>query len=241
MTGEIRRLRDLKELSESAAGHVVDLITSTVKEKNRFSVAVSGGGTPKMLYELLATDYAGSVNWKLVDIFFCDERYVPYNDSQSNYRMVKEKLLDRVPIPQKNIHLIPTSHSNPDRSAQMYDEEIRSHFGTGGSSFDLVLLGMGKEGHTASLFPGSPALDETVHFATAVQVPAVPPNRITLTYPVLNRAAEVSFLISGKDKAEVLKDILRGTVDFHRLPAAGVRPLDGKLIWWIDLTALPED
>lgn len=241
LTGRVKRFSDLDELSASLATYIVDLINSTVKEKNRFTMAVSGGSTPQLLYELLATKHFGSVKWEVVEIFFCDERYVPYGDKQSNYKMVKEKLLDHVPIPKKNIHSISTSHLDPVESARLYDEEIKSYFGADGSAFDLALLGIGKEGHTASLFPGSPALNEKEGYAVAVQVPAIPRTRITLTYPALNRAAEVCFLISGKDKAKVLKDILQGTVDFHSLPASGVKPQSGRLIWCVDRAAFTED
>jgi 6-phosphogluconolactonase len=174
---EIKKFRDLDELSIALAKDIADLINQIVKGKKYFSIALSGGNTPRKLFRLLGGTNGKSIPWNSVEIFFCDERYVPHEDKQSNYRMVKENLLDLVSIPQKNIHPIPTSYSNPNEAAQAYEKELRKYFSFEENTFDLVLLGMGKEGHTASLFPGSPALDEKKNWVAAVEVRTTPLSR----------------------------------------------------------------
>ncbi|MFZ1082606.1 MAG: 6-phosphogluconolactonase [Candidatus Kryptoniota bacterium] len=243
MNIEIKEFHDLEKLSVELAKDIVDLINRTVRTRKHFSIALSGGSTPQTLYKLLGGTYGKFIPWNSVEIFFCDERYVSPEDNQSNYRMVKENLLDLISIPQKNIHPIPTDYSNPEEAAQTYETELRKYFSSEGDTFDLVLLGMGKEGHTASLFPGSPALDEKKKWAAAIEVQATPSKRITLTFPILNRASEIYFIISGADKVEALEKVARqsasgmdGRADFHVYPASGILPTNGKLVWWIDQT-----
>jgi 6-phosphogluconolactonase len=245
MTGQIKKFRNLRELSSIAAHEITNLANKTVSAKGVFYLALSGGNTPRTLYHLLGTTYAKAIPWKSMHIFFCDERYVPHDDKRSNYRMVKEELLDFVPIPKENVHPIPTGYSDPTEAARIYDNELREYFrternmsGNQPSSFDLVLLGMGREGHTASLFPGSTALDEKEVWALSVEVSVNPPRRITLTYPILNSAEAVYFLISGPDKGEVMRRLMDGANDFHDLPAAGIQPASGNLTWWLDDTVM---
>ena len=238
MTGDVKKFRDLNELSEAAAGAIADLIAGTVSRRGRFALALSGGSTPRTLHNLLGTVYRKKIPWEAVYIFFGDERYVPHTDNQSNYLMAGETLLNLVPIPKRNIYPIPTDHSDPVKAAEAYERELRNHFQENGSSFDLVLLGMGKEGHTASLFPDSPALDESRRWVISVDVPAIPHKRITLTYPILNQASAVYFLVSGSDKSSALREVLARGSDFHTYPAKGINPVHGKLDWWVDSAAL---
>ncbi len=238
MTGDVKKFRDLNELSEAAAMDIADFIASTVSRRGHFSLALSGGSTPRTLHNLLGTVYRKKIPWEAVSIFFGDERYVPHTDNQSNYLMAGETLLNLVPIPVRNIHPIPTDHSDPVKAAEAYETELRKHFPEIGSSFDLVILGMGKEGHTASLFPGSPALDEKRRWVMSVEVPVLPRRRITLTYPILNRASAVYFLVSGSDKKGALREVVARSSDYHKFPAKGVSPVHGRLEWWVDSAAL---
>jgi len=232
--GEIRKFQNLETLSAALAKSLVNVINETLHEKKVFLIAISGGTTPQRLYKLIGGTYDKTIPWNAVHVFFCDERYVPHDDRQSNYQMVKENLLDLISIPQENVHPISTDYPNPDESAQVYERELRKYFQDDGSAFDLVLLGMGKEGHTASLFPGSPALDEEKKWVAAVEVNASPRRRITLTYTILNRAARIYFVISGSEKMGAFSEVAKPNVDFHIYPAAGIVPYNGKLVWWID-------
>ncbi len=238
MRREVRKFRDLDELSESAAANIRTLIVETVSRKGRFSIALSGGNTPRTLHHLLATRYRDEIPWESVSVYFGDERYVPHSDKQSNFLMARQTLLDVVPIPASNIFPIPTNLPDPELAADAYEEELRKSFGNQETTFDLLLLGMGKEGHTASLFPGSAALDEGSRWTAAVEVSAVPPKRITLTYPVLNRSESVYFLVSGSDKSGALKQVLSETSDFHVYPAKGIASSTGRVEFWADSAAL---
>jgi 6-phosphogluconolactonase len=187
------------------------------------------------MYALLATDaYAARVSWARVHVFWSDERCVPPADPSSNYRMAREALLDRVAIPAANVHRI-AGEAEPDRAAAAYEDELKQCLGDG--RFDLVLLGMGKDGHTASLFPGTAAIGETRKWVVAVEVTAVPPWRITLTPPPINAAAAVMFLVQGADKAATLHRVLEGPHDTRTAPAQVVAPHDGEVEWLVDAPA----
>ncbi len=239
MRGELKRFDNLDELSEAAAADVCSLISETVSRKGACSVALSGGNTPRALHHLLATRYRDEIPWDSVSIFFGDERYVPHSDKKSNYLMAKETLLDLVPIPKGNIHPIRTDLSGTDKAASAYERVLRNFFQDVGETFDLLLLGMGKEGHTASLFPHSKVLDECRKWVTAVDVPATPSSRITLTYPILNRSASIYFLIAGSDKRPALSKVVNTESDYHLFPARGIEPVKGKLAFWVDSSADP--
>ncbi len=238
LTRDVKKFRDLKELSLAAASDIAELIVGTVSRKGHFSLALSGGGTPRTLHGLLGSVYRDKIPWESVYVYFGDERYVPHTDRQSNYLMAKETLLDLVPISPVNVHPIPTDLDVPSEAAAAYERELRRNFGEGDSSFDLILLGMGGEGHTASLFPGSPALDEIRRWVMSAEVPATPHTRVTLTYPIINRAFAVYFLVSGADKREALREVLGADADYHTYPAKGVAPFRGRLEWWVDSAAL---
>jgi 6-phosphogluconolactonase len=234
---DVRVFPEINELSLRAAEAAVKTINDAVHANGRCSLVLSGGSTPRPLYRLLASRFREQISWAHVHMFWGDERYVPADDAHSNFRMAKEALLDHVPCPAANIHPMPTTLSAPEAAARDYEATLKSYFAGRPPTFDLLLLGLGPEGHTASLFPGSPALEETTRWVLAVTAPADPPMRLTLTFPVLNRTANIYFLVTGSNKARALHHVLTGTADPHRFPAAGVRIASGTLIWWVDREA----
>ena len=228
---------DKHAISHSVAGAMVELIATTLSSRDYFTVALAGGSTPELLYRLLATDYASQVPWNKVLFFWGDERYVPHDHEKSNYRMAKEAMLDHVSIPESHIFPIPTHITNPKDAAAAYAAELKQKLALSIGRFDLVLLGMGDDGHTASLFPGSPSLDETKRYAVASQAPVEPTQRITLTYPVLNNARNVYFLVAGTSKGPALRCVAGRPSEVTICPSSGVKPTDGRLIWWVDEAA----
>jgi 6-phosphogluconolactonase len=203
-----------------------------------FSVCLSGGSTPRRLYETLASSaFTTRFPWASTHWFWGDERFVPHDDPASNYRMVREALLAHVPIPGNNIHPIVTEGVSPDQSAATYEKKLKAFYGTdtlrpNRPLFDVMLLGLGEDGHTASLFPGEPTLHETRHWVVPVNSKTYG-RRITLTYPALDSSRDVAFLVAGKGKREVLARVRAGE---ERNPAARVRPV-GCLHWFIDRAA----
>ena len=227
-----------EEVARAAAERFVELAQSAVDERGRFAVALSGGSTPRRAYELLAgEDYRGRVDWPRVHLFFGDERMVPPDDSESNYRMASEALLSHVAIPPENVHRI-NGLGDALANARLYEDELRAFFNDDPwPRFDLVLLGMGDDGHTASLFPGTVALDEQATWAAANWVEKLRAYRVSLTAPAINRAAHVIFLVTGANKAEALGEVLGGEPDPRRLPSQLIKPLDGSLEWLVDKAA----
>jgi 6-phosphogluconolactonase len=234
---DLRVFPDVNELSLRAGEAAVRTINDVVRSTGRCSLVLSGGNTPRTLHGLLASRFREQIPWAQVHVFWGDERYVPPDDPRSNYRMARETLLDHVPCPAANIHPMPTHLSDPDAAARDYETTLRSYCAGGLPDLDLVLLGLGPEGHTASLFPGSSALIEPMRWVLAVTAPADPPLRLTLTFRVLNQAANAYFLVTGSNKARALHQILTGTADPNTCPAAGVRLASGTLIWWVDRDA----
>jgi 6-phosphogluconolactonase len=239
----IRLFEDTEALSEAAANEFLRLAREAVASRGRFTVALSGGSTPRRLYQLLAgPPWRSGVDWGRVIFFWGDERCVPPDHPDSNYRMAREALLDHVPIPPENVHRFEAERPDHDAVARDYQNLLASSFGIDSAgpppAFDLVLLGMGPDGHTASLFPDTLALNETVRWAVANHVPKFGADRLTLTYPVLNRGREVLFLIAGADKAVVLREALEGHSDPPRFPFLRVRP-EGDLFWFLDRAAAP--
>lgn len=214
--------------------------------KDRFTVALAGGSTPKGMYALLASDaYRDRIDWRKIHVFFGDERCVPPEDEFSNYRMANAALLSRVPIPKRQIYRI-RGEAPPNVAAGEYEGTLLRIFGQSDASplprFDLILLGMGPDGHTASLFPGSPALKESKRWVVDNYVEKfkdtkTPWLRVTLTYPVLNAAARVLFMIAGADKAESLQEVLEGVPNPDLYPSQSVRPSNGRLTWLVDTSA----
>lgn len=238
MAPDVRVFTDINELSLHAAEAAVAIIRNTVAATGTCSLVLSGGSTPRGLYGFLASRFRDEIPWAHVHIFWGDERYVPPDDSRSNYRMARETLLDHVPCPATNVHPMPTHFSTPDAAARDYENTLRSHFSTAWPRFDLTFLGFGPEGHTASLFPGSPALDERTRWVLPVPDPPNPPMRLTLTLPALSRSAHAFFIVSGSSKAPALREALGGTAEPSVYPAAGVRLAEGTPIWWVDREAV---
>jgi 6-phosphogluconolactonase len=237
MRSDVRICADVNELSLRAAEAAVGTIGDAVRGHGRCSLVLSGGSTPRTLYSLLASEFREHIPWTHVHVFWGDERYVLPHESDSNYRMATEALLAHVPCPVENIHPMPTYFPLPDAAARDYERTLRSYFGADAPRFDLILLGLGEEGHTASLFPGSPALAERTRWVVAVNTDAQPPLRLTLTLPALTNAASIYVLVAGSTKAGALHQVLTGIPDPNTYPAAGLRFTEGTLIWWVDREA----
>ena len=236
----VRMYDNLEALSRAAAEALVKLAQKTVAERSRFTLVLSGGSTPRTLYRLLADDYRGEMPWAEMHVFFADERCVPPDDPRRNYRLAREALLDPAPIPTSQVHPMPTCHAAPESAAAEYEATLRGIFAGERPRFDLVLLGLGEDGHTASLFPGSPPLQETRRWVVASLAPTEPRQRLTLTYPVLNHAARVWFLVAGAGKQKALRQAVAREVALEVCPAVGVNPADGELLWWVDEAACGE-
>ena len=233
---EIRVLTTPQELFAAAAEAVAQLAVEAVAERGRFTLALSGGSTPKSLYTLLATNARTSLPWDRMFFFWGDERHVPPNHPDSNYRMANEAMLSKVPVPADNVFRIKAENADAAAAAQEYELTLRRFFReeSGVPNFDLILLGMGPDGHTASLFPGTAALQENSRLVVANWVEKLKTHRLSFTFPVLNAARCVLFLVSGIDKAAVLKTVLEDDVPGEQYPAKLVRPSAGKLIWMLD-------
>jgi 6-phosphogluconolactonase len=232
---------DIDALSRGALDQLLRIMDEAIRERGRFAIALSGGHTPAKLYSLWAASEkrAPRTDWNHVHLFWGDERYVAHTDSLSNYRMTNETLISQVPIPASNVHPMPgpAHFSTPEVAAEAYESELREFFSGAASAFDLQLLGLGPEGHTASLFPGSPALQERERWVLAVTAPANPPQRLTLTLPVINQARNTFFLVAGRDKREIVA-ALRNELDSKtsQYPAARVQPARPAL-WLLDQAA----
>ena len=236
MIREARVFADTALLTRAVADESQRIALDAVLANGRCSICLSGGTTPKSLNELWARDYTTRMPWKKIHLFWGDERYVSYDDERSNYRMARETLFSRVSIPPGNIHPMPTGLANPDEAAIAYEKTLREYFGDR-PEFDLLFLGIGVEGHTASLFPDSPALAETQRAVVSVVAPAEPPRRLTLTYPMLNRSRNIFFLAEGAKKREIISEIRREPESAaSRYPAARIRSA-GRLIWFLDQAA----
>jgi len=246
MTADARDVRvftDLEALSDAAAEIVVAIARESVAARGRFSIALAGGNTPKRTYQLLAERHRNEIDWSCWQVLFGDERFVPNDDKRSNYRMAHDALLANASIPAGNVHPIPTDTPTVGDAADAYDRTLRRVLAaddTRPSAIDLVLLGLGPDGHTASLFPGSPVLAERTQWARAVEAPttvqpAVP--RVTLTLPCLNGARNVLFRVAGNDKRPVVVEIMQGDEAAQRYPAAMVRAA-GRTVWLIEQSAI---
>ena len=238
MSQDVRVCADLEEVSRRSAEAAVGTINEAVRGAGTCSIVLSGGSTPRTLYRLLASEFRTQIPWAHVQVFWGDERYVPAEDPRSNYRMAKETLLDHVPCPPANIHPMPTNYRSADVAARDYELTLRTHFVGEWPRFDLVLLGIGDDGHTASLFPGSLALAERTRWVVAARAPVDPHVRLTLTLPALSRAASVYVLVAGATKADALGHVLEGAGDWIKYPAAGLRLGATSVIWWADREAV---
>lgn len=242
MRFEIQVGKDLAEISRTAAEMIIHQATAMGSGSGPFTLALSGGSTPRLLHRRLSHESAAMsrVLWNKFHFFWGDERHVPPEDPQSNFRMARETLFASAPVPVLNIHRVPAEEPDAVIAAEKYERELISFFDliTGQlPRLDCVLLGVGTDGHTASLFPGTQALKEKRRLVVANWVEKFQHHRITMTVPVLNHAAQVIFLVSGQEKADVLKAILEGDYRPDLLPAQRIRPVNGRLLWLVDEAA----
>lgn len=228
---------DAASALRAAAERFAGAARAAVEARGRFAAALAGGSTPRGLYALLAEEpFRAGVPWGAVHLFWGDERCVPPGHPRSNFRMAREALLSRVPLPPENVHRV-RGELPPARAAEEYGRELRAFFGAEGPRFDLLHLGVGGDAHTASLFPFSPALRERERWAVPTLHPGSGEPRVTLTVPVLNAARRVELLATGTEKAEVVRAVVRGALDPFRLPAQLVRPREGEAHWVLDRAA----
>ncbi|HXB96350.1 MAG TPA: 6-phosphogluconolactonase [Puia sp.] len=256
--------KDAGELSQAVAQWITDMIGETLRSRDRFTIALSGGSTPELLHRILAgAPFKEQIDWSKLHIFWGDERAVPFEDSRNNAKMAYDTLLNFVPVPASQIHVMRTDIP-PEQSAAEYEKILHQYFdavpgggaadpGTGTiapggasaepaggllpNSFDLVLLGMGDDGHTLSLFPGTAVVHEDKRWATAFFLKAQDMYRITLTKSIVNRAARVAFLTTGTKKAHALREVLQGDYNPDLYPSQEIKPLDGELHWFVDEAA----
>jgi 6-phosphogluconolactonase len=238
---EIQRLPTVQSVYEAAATLFQRSATDAIRERTSFSVALAGGSTPKGLYSLLAGDvrWRESIAWKAIDFFWGDERHVPPHHRDSNYRMAYESLLCKVPVDAQRVHRVLGEEPDANAAATVYEQEIRDSIGRGVDipRLDLVLLGLGPDGHTASLFPGTTAMYERTRLVVADWVGKLDAYRITMTLPLLNAARQIMFLVTGEDKAQIVRDVLQPRRDAPTLPAQLVRPTGGRVGWLLDRAA----
>jgi len=254
---QLHTSKNIEELSRGVAEWMVDYIHKTLLLQDRFTIALSGGSTPKKLHLLLASHpFSNRIDWQKLHVFWGDERYVPFTDERNNAKMAFDTLLDHVPVPKSQIHIIRTD-IDPEESAKEYEFILRDYFPAArhklqaisgapshhspltthdakSSTFDLVLLGLGDNSHTLSLFPGEEVIHEKDQWVRSVFVKEVKMERITLTAPVVNLSKRIAFLVSGQDKAEAVAHILSDSYDPDRYPAQVIKPVNGELFWFMD-------
>ena len=236
---QVAVFQDTDTLNQEAAQYIVRVAQEAVVTHGRFTLALSGGNTPKKTYALLATEpYSSQIDWTRTEIFWSDERCVPPDDSESNYRMAYEVLLSKVPIPAQQIHRVPADEPDRDAASLAYAEDIRRTLAASGvPSFDLIQLGMGPEGHTASLFPHQPSLHEELRLIMPVTVPKPPPPRLTFTPPLLKAASHTLFLVTGADKADAIQAVIEGDDQPDEYPAQIAHVTRGEVVWMLDALA----
>ena len=240
IAADLRIVDDLRGLSQAAAEEFVTQATGTVRANGRFTVALSGGSTPKSLFSLLASTFRDQLPWDKMFFFWGDERHVPPDHPESNYRMAYEALLSKVPVPAENVFRVPAENPDASQAAADYEQALRKFFELSPGTFprlDLILLGMGPDGHTASLFPGTSGLREKSRLVVANWVEKFKAYRITFTLPVLNNAAVVTFLVGGADKAETVREVLEGSQPAELFPSKLIHPTNGRLMWMLDQAA----
>lgn len=240
--GEVRVFESPEALTAEAATEFLHLALEAVEQTGQFSVALAGGSTPKRLYQMLAEkrEFRERLPWNRIHFFWGDERHVPPGHADSNYRMAFEAMLSKVPVAKGQIHRIKTEDPDASHAARQYEELLRHRFqlkDDGWPRFNLVLLGLGSDGHTASLFPGTEVLNDQRRLVAAPWVEKFGAFRVTLTSRVFNEAQSVIFLVSGEDKAVALNAVLRGRFEPQRFPAQLIRPLNGRLLWLVDREA----
>ena len=242
MDREIRIFADGAAIAKRAAQAFVGAAAAALREKNSFDVALAGGSTPKALYSLLVTDATlrSQVPWDKISLFFGDERHVGPGHPDSNFRMAAEAMVSKAPLSKDQVTRIKGEYPNAEEAAQEYEEALQSHFKLKAREyprFDLLLAGMGNDGHTLSLFPGTKALHADGRIAVRNWVGKLFTDRITLTVPAANNAAQIIFMVTGADKAPALKAVLEGPYEPEQLPAQLLQPKNGKLLWLVDAAA----
>lgn len=241
VNAEVRILQDATAIAKRAAEEFARSANTAAREKGSFSVSLAGGSTPKALYALLVSDaLRGHLPWDKMQLFFGDERHVKPTHPDSNFRMATESMISKSPLRAEQVHRIKAENLDAEQAAREYEQELRSHFKLADGEappFDLVLLGMGNEGHTLSLFPGTKALRDNGRLVMRNWVGKLLAERITLTAPAVNNAAQVIFMAAGADKAPALKAVLEGPYEPEQLPAQLIDPKNGKLLWLVDTTA----
>lgn len=239
---EIRIFPDPDAAAAAAAERTAAAARQAVKQGRPFNLVLPGGSTPQRLFRMLAAEpYRSGLPWQQIHFFWGDERCVPPDHPDSNYHMAREALLDPIAAPERNIHRMRGENTDRDAAARGYEAVLRNHFHQPASSdfpaFDLIFLGMGTDGHTASLFPGTPALEEKHRWVIANNVPRLQTQRLTLSPAIFNHAEQVIFLVTGADKADILAEVLEGPYRPERLPAQIIRPERGVLLWILDQAA----
>ncbi len=230
-------LPTVEGLAQAAALFIVELARERIQAQGRFTIALSGGSTPRRLYEILASpEYAEGITWDRWHVFWSDERCLPPDHADSNYRMAKETLLNRVPLPSHQIHRM-RGEAVPQESAEEYERGLLQFFQPSEPALDLILLGMGEDGHTASLFPDTDAIREERRLVVANPVPHLNTHRITFTLPLINMAKAVAFLVGGAPKAHTLRQVVEPVSGEHPLPAGLVRSGSGSAPWFLDRDA----
>ena len=232
--------KDTNELSIAVAEWMTTYIRETLEKKDRFTIALSGGSTPQKLHEILVrSPYREKIDWAKLHVFWGDERAVPFDDERNNARMAYDTLLHHVPIPPHQIHIMKTD-VDPEDAALEYEKILHLYFDETPTSFDLVLLGMGDDGHTLSLFPGTDVVHEHNAWAKAFYLETQQMHRITLTAPIVNRSAAIVFLVAGSNKSAALKQVLKGTYQPDKYPSQQICPQNGELYWFVDEAAALE-
>ena len=225
-------------LARSVADWLTDHCRDVLTRQDRFTIALSGGSTPKALHKLLAgPDYRNRIDWTRWHVFFGDERFVPLSDDRNNAKMAFDTLLSHVPVPPEQIHIMQTEHTTPEWSMQDYSAVLHRYFDGQKTTFDAVLLGLGDDGHTLSLFPGMDVVREKTNWTSAFWLDAQAMYRLTLTAPVVNRAAAVAFLVAGEKKKHALHEVRQGIYDPDLYPAQIIKPTAGQLLWFVDEAA----
>lgn len=236
---QLHKYADVPQLNAALAEWLSNDINETLKQQSRYTIALSGGNTPKAFNELLAREYHDKIDWQRVHVFFCDERYVPFEDERNNARMTFETLLNKVSVPPEQVHVM---HTNipPKDSATEYEKIVRRYFADQPHTFDMVLLGMGDDGHTLSLFPGKAVVMEVDRWVSEVLLDDACNYRITLTTPIVNLASKVAFVVVGEGKAHTLNDVLYGAYQPMKYPSQLIRPASNELHWFVDEAAAQE-
>lgn len=234
---DLRVFPDIERLGAAWARALADRIRDAVRTRGSCSLVLTGGRSPQPLYEHFARAHLEDISWPDVQVFWGDERYVPADHEASNYGMANAALLGRVPLPARNIHRMPTEPLDPDAAAAAYEQVLRSRFDGPWPVFDILLLGLGEDCHTASLFPGSPALDVMDRWVVSATGPSEPRTRLTLTWPAIVHARAIDVIVAGGSKAGALRRAVMESIDRARCPASALRSAQAELVWWADAAA----